>query len=81
MTSTPFPLRGTQKKHRQYGILENSEYCSASSAWARLIGGNLIDEVETVRIISGESPGLITALISKHTKLIGNDQAKKLAVI
>jgi hypothetical protein len=46
-----------------------------------LVGGNLVDEVETVRIISGESPGLITALKSKRTKLVGNDQAKKLAVI
>ncbi|GHO43925.1 hypothetical protein KSX_20880 [Ktedonospora formicarum] len=43
-------------------------------------GGSLADEVEAVRSISGEPPGPVTALRSKHTKLGGNTQAKVFTV-
>jgi hypothetical protein len=52
-----------------------------SSAWTGLAGGSPVDEVEAVRIISGEPPGLITALRSKCTKPVGNDRTKTLAVM
>ena len=43
-------------------------------------GGSLADEVEAVRSISGEPPGLVTALRSKHAKPSGNIRAKVLTV-
>jgi len=53
----------------------------SSSAWAGLAGGSPVDEVEAVRIISGEPPGVITSLKSKRTNPVGNDRTKTLAVI
>jgi len=53
----------------------------SSSAWAGLAGGSPVDEVEAVRIISGEPPGVITSLKSKCTNPVGNDRTKTLAVI
>ncbi|MBA2284127.1 MAG: hypothetical protein H0W02_01445 [Ktedonobacteraceae bacterium] len=42
----------------------------------RAVGGAAVDEVEAVRIISGEPPGLITILRRRRAKAVGNDRNK-----
>jgi hypothetical protein len=36
-----------------------------------------VDEVEAVRIISGEPPGLITILRRERSKMVSNDHTKR----
>ncbi|GAC1568543.1 MAG: hypothetical protein NVS3B14_18130 [Ktedonobacteraceae bacterium] len=52
-----------------------------SSAWAGLEEEAPVDEVEAVRIISGEPPGYIITLRRKRSNLVGNDQHKTLSVM
>jgi len=47
----------------------------------RARGGATVDEVEAVRIVSGEPPGLITILRRERAKLVGNDQHKTFPVM
>jgi hypothetical protein len=47
----------------------------------RARGGWPVDEVEAVRIISGEPPGLITILRKERSKLVSNDQHNTLLVM
>ena len=65
----------------QYDILPNRDIVLDSSAWAGLEEDAPVDEVEAVRIISGEPPGLITILRRERAKLISNDQHKTLLVM
>ena len=53
----------------------------SSSAWAGLEEEAPADEVEAVRIISGEPPGYIITLRRKRTNLVGNNQHKTLSVM
>ena len=52
----------------------------ASSAWTGSAEEMPVDEVETVRIVSGESPGAITLLKRERGNPISNDWHKTLSV-
>ena len=54
---------------------------ASSSAWAGLEEEAPVDEVEAVRIISGEPPGYVTTLRRWRANLVGNNQHKTLSVI
>jgi len=49
----------------------------AISAWAGLEEGATVDEVEAVRIFSGELPGLITPLGRERAKPSGNSGTRR----
>ena len=59
------------------GILHNRSIVLDSSAWTGLEEDAPVDEVEAVRIISGEPPGLITILRRERAKLVSNDHTKR----
>lgn len=52
-----------------------------SSAWAGQEEDAPVDEVEAVRIVSGEPPGLITILRRERSKLVSNDRHNTLSVM
>lgn len=53
----------------------------SSSAWAGLEEEAPVDEVEAVRIISGEPPGYTITLKRKRANLVGNNQHNSLSVV
>jgi hypothetical protein len=53
----PISTPPTHKFHQRYDILQYRNVVASSSAWAGLKEEATVDEVEAVRIISGEPPG------------------------
>lgn len=67
--------------HKSNGILSNRNVVLDSSAWAGQEVDAPVDEVEAVRIVSGEPPGLITILRRERPKLVSNDHNKTFSVM
>jgi len=53
----------------------------SNSAWAGLEEEATVDEVEAVRIVSGEPPGYVTTLRRWRTNPFGNGWNKTLSVM
>jgi hypothetical protein len=71
----------TRLFQRSNDILSSVNTVLDSSAWAGLEEDAPVDEVEAVRIISGEPPGLVTILRRERSKLVSNDQYNTLSVM
>jgi len=71
----------SQEFHVCNGILSLRKIVASSSAWAGLEEEAPVDEVEAVRIISGEPPGYVITLKRKLANLVGNNQHKTLSVM
>jgi len=63
------------------GILSLRNVVAFSSAWAGLKEEATVDEVEAVRIVSGEPPGYVTTLKRWRTNPDGNGWNKTLSVM
>ena len=63
------------------GILSLQNVVAFSSAWAGLKEEATVDEVEAVRIVSGEPPGYVTTLKRWRTNPDGNGWNKTLSVM
>ena len=63
------------------GILSLQNVVAFSSAWAGLKEEATVDEVEAVRIVSGEPPGYVTTLKRWRTNPGGNGRNKTLSVM
>ena len=63
------------------GILSLQNVVAFSSAWAGLKEEATADEVEAVRIVSGEPPGYVTTLKRWRTNPGGNGRNKTLSVM
>ncbi len=71
----------SQEFHVCNGILSLRKIVASSSAWAGLKEEAPVDEVEAVRIISGEPPGYVITLRRKRANLVGDNQYKTLSVM
>ena len=63
------------------GILSLQNVVAFSSAWTGLKEEATVDEVEAVRIVSGEPPGYVTTLKRWRTNPDGNGWNKTLSVM
>jgi len=80
-TTNSFSVSVHIKESVGNGILSLQNVVALSSAWAGLKEEATVDEVEAVRIVSGEPPGYVTTLKRWRTNPGGNGWNKTLSVM